>query len=194
MKQQRIPLSFFTERTTLRLARDLLGCTLVHEGNDGTVAGLITETEAYTERDPASHTFGGTITKRNATMFQPAGRFYVYLIYGMYLCCNIVAEQEGTGCAVLLRSVIPTEGIELMRKRRGTGNGLADGPGKLCQAFGITRQHDGLDLSNPRSPLYLATGSPVKSVTRTPRIGISAATEKMWRFVAGREDMVRTVN
>ena len=183
MKKDRLPPSFYAGRTTVRLARDLLGCRLVHESEEGIAAGLIAETEAYTEDDEACHAFGGRMTARNATMFRRAGHLYVYFVYGMYFCCNITAEREGKGCAVLLRSVRPTDGIADMRRRRRK-NDLAGGPGKLCQAFGIGRRHDGLDLTAAHSSIYLTEGDPPRSVARTTRIGIRRATEKKWRFIA----------
>lgn len=180
---RRLSPSFYTGKTALQLARSLLGVLLVHETDEGIVSGFITETEAYTEDDPASHTFGGVVTERNRTMFLRAGYLYVYFIYGRYFCCNVTAERGGRGAAVLLRAVLPDEGSALMRKRRGGARALADGPGKLCQAFGIGREHDGVDLTEAQSPLYLSQGRSVRSVQRTARIGIRHATEKQWRYV-----------
>ncbi|MDE0243471.1 MAG: DNA-3-methyladenine glycosylase [Candidatus Kaiserbacteria bacterium] len=183
MKRDRLPPSFFTQQTTLQLAESLIGCILVHETASGVVTGRIVETEAYTESDAASHSVHGKVTDKNASMFLPAGHLYTYQIYG-HVCCNIVAEREGKGCAVLLRAAVPMNGIPLMLQRRGI-EPLSDGPGKLCQAFGITQDHNGLDLTNAHAPLFVAPKEVACKVVRTPRIGISRATEKMWRFVAG---------
>lgn len=179
-------MDFFNGLTTLQLARGLLGCVLVREAPEGRMAGVIRETEAYTETDEACHAFSGRKTARNQTMYMRAGHIYVYFTYGMYHCLNVVSEREGKGCAVLLRAVEPTEGIDLMRKNRRSGAGLADGPGKLCQAFGIDRYHDGMDITDGESPIYLVCrrGRP-SVVRRMPRVGISRGTDKLWRFVAG---------
>jgi DNA-3-methyladenine glycosylase len=129
----------FYDQDTVSVARQLLGCFLVHEETEGTTIGRIVETEAYLADDPASHSFKGKTT-RNAVMFGPAGKVYVYFIYGMYYCVNVVTRQEGVGEAVLLRALEPIAGIELMQERRHTHNlwQLCSGPGKLTQAMRIT--------------------------------------------------------
>ena len=189
--------TFFRNRTTLQLAKDLLGCVLVHETPGGVIAGTIRETEAYTETDEATHTFGGRKSPRNEVMFSDGGHLYVYFTYGMYHCANVVSERKGRGCAVLLRAVTLTDGIDLARKnriraRRGktaktatlSDRNLADGPAKLCQAFGFDRKYNGIDLINPKNGIYiLPRKRPVGKITRTPRIGISKARDKMWRFL-----------
>ena len=182
---KRLPKTFFNA-TTLLLAKKLLGCTLVRETPQGIMAGVITETEAYTESDEASHSFGGRKTKRNRVMFMSSGHLYVYFIYGVYHCLNIVSEREGKGCAVLIRSIVPKEGVELLRGNRvgRKENDLTNGPGKLCRALDITLEHNGTDVTNNESPIYLINRKTIPfAVKSTPRIGISKAKGKLWRFV-----------
>ena len=184
---------FFRKQSTVHLAKDLLGCVLVHETPDGRIAGVICETEAYTERDEASHTFGGRRTKRNEVMFLGGGHLYVYFTYGMYHCLNIVSEKEGFGSAVLVRAVKPIEGFALARQNRqrlGTGKrtvcdrDIMNGPGKLCQAFAIEKRHNGVNLTDAESAVYVLGREDIPmSIQRTPRIGISKGTERLWRFV-----------
>jgi DNA-3-methyladenine glycosylase len=151
--------------------------TLLVEG----VGGRIVEVEAYHHEDPASHGYRGR-TERNASMFGPPGRAYVYRSYGIHWCLNFVCEAEGEASAVLIRALEPTSGLDEMRSRRGLDDPrlLCSGPGKLCQALGITREQDGLRLDRPpfelrprREPLEVATG---------PRIGITQAAELPWRY------------
>ena len=184
--KKRVPKTFFTVPTTLQLAKRLLGCTFVQETPQGTIAGIITETEAYTEDDAASHSFCGKKTARNSAMFESGGHLYVYLTYGIHHCVNIVSEKEGIGCAVLIRAVEPQEGVDLLRRNRAGRNDhmLTNGPGKLCQAFGITLQHDGIDLTDAQSSIYITERTTVPSgITAMPRIGISKAKGKLWRFL-----------
>lgn len=139
------------------------------------------ETEAYEPEDPASHSFGGR-TRRNATMFGPAGRLYVYRAYGMHWCANVVCADDGVGAAVLLRAVEPTHGLDAMRARRGLDDALllAAGPGRLTQALGITDAHDGRDLRKPPFALRAPLAPP--GVVASPRVGITRATERLWRY------------
>jgi DNA-3-methyladenine glycosylase len=151
---------------------------------EGVVAGRIVECEAYEESDPASHSYRG-LTDRTAVMFGPPGHLYVYFTYGMHFCMNVVTGEDGEGSAVLLRAVEPVEGIELMRQRRGVAapRELCAGPGRLTQAYGITRADNGMDLV-AGGDLIVAPGDPVPygDVAVGPRVGISVAMERPWRF------------
>lgn len=156
----------------------LLNKLLVHDD----CVGRIVEVEAYREDDPASHTFRGR-TKRNDVMFGPAGHLYVYFTYGMHFCANIVTGPAGTGAAVLLRAVEPVAGIELMRERRHGRAAIADGPAKLCQAFAIDGDHNGVDLLAGSGPGLFDDGtSPPSNPRIGPRIGISKAVDVPWRW------------
>ena len=159
------------------VARDLVGCTLLVNG----VGGVIVECEAYAPDDPASHAFSGR-TRRNAAMFGPPGRLYVYRSYGVHWCANLVCEPEGIAAAVLLRALEPTAGIDEMRRRRGVDDPglLCSGPGRLTQALGITGEHDGAPLDQPPFRLVRST-RPVEIVT-SPRIGITRASDYPWRY------------
>ncbi|MDJ0954555.1 MAG: DNA-3-methyladenine glycosylase [Acidimicrobiia bacterium] len=166
------------------VAEQLLGWSLRSEIGGAVTAVTITETEAYAgEVDPASHAFRG-LTRRNKSMFGRAGLLYVYRSYGIHWCMNVVVGEVDQPHAVLLRGGIATSGIDIMKERRGRADHLSDGPGKLCQALGVTGEHDGHDLR--RSPLRLEKGPGIGGMTvqRTPRIGISRATDRLWRFVA----------
>jgi len=156
-------------------ARALIGWTLTMDG----VGGRIVETEAYHPEDPASHSFSGP-TSRNAVMFGPVGHIYVYRSYGIHWCMNLVCG-DGPGSAVLIRALEPTVGLDQMRERRGTDDvrRLCSGPGKLCQALGVTRAHDGLAVDTP--PFALTPGGPAGIITG-PRIGITKAAHVPWRF------------
>lgn len=164
-------------------ARRLLGCHLVRQHEGVLQVGRIVETEAYCEGDPASHSCRGR-TARNASMFAPAGTAYVYLIYGLNHCLNVVTGPEGYGAAVLLRALEPIEGMELMAANRGRATDLMNGPGKLCQALGIDRSLDGEDLLTSES-LYLLESPPLAEsrILATPRIGITQGLDRLWRFV-----------
>ncbi len=176
----------FYNRDTRQVAMDLPGKVLVHEGEEGLSAGLIVETEAYLADDPACHASRG-ITARNKEMFGPPGIAYVYLIYGVHYCFNTVTREQGTGEAVLLRALKPLAGLELMRIRRGHGvkeNRLCAGPGNLCRALGINKDHNGVPLW--KAPLYITEPSPPepgrRAMVTTTRVGISKAQELLLRF------------
>jgi len=147
------------------------------------VGGTIVEVEAYDARDPAAHGFRGRTT-RNASMFGPPGHAYVYRSYGLHWCLNLVCEDEGSPAAVLLRALEPAHGLDVMRRRRGLDDErlLCAGPGRLCQALGVTRDYDGLPLDRP--PFELRPAPPGVEVVVGPRIGISVATELPWRYAA----------
>ena len=179
-----LPFSFF-ERPAEVVARELVGTLLRSTLGGATTAGLIVETEAYLGRDdPASHGYQDRRHAQNEALFGPPGTWYVYLSYGVYWCANLVCGPVGHASAVLLRALEPVHGLETMRERRG---GLADrqlcsGPGKLCQALGITRDQDGLPMR--RSGLTVSTredGEP-PVLAATPRIGITKAAEWPLRF------------
>jgi DNA-3-methyladenine glycosylase len=137
--------------------------------------------EAYDQEDPAAHSYRGR-TERNAVMFGPPGYAYVYRSYGVHWCVNLVCEPEGVASAVLLRALAPTRGLEAMRARRGVDDErlLCSGPGRLCQALAITREHDGLALDRP--PFELRARSAEAAVVAGPRIGITRAAERPWRY------------
>ena len=145
------------------------------------VGGVIVETEAYAPHDSASHSFRG-LTSRNATMFGPAGRLYVYRSYGVHWCANVVCAREGVGAAVLLRALEPTVGLDVMRARRRIDDPglLASGPGRLTQALGISRAQDGLELSAP--PFALVAPESPPEIVESTRVGITRATDKPWRY------------
>lgn len=176
-----LPRSFYA-RDTVTVARELIGHYLVHRSPEGLTAGMIVETEAYLQGDPACHAARG-VTPRNRVMFGPPGHAYVYFIYGMHFCFNVVTREEGVGEAVLIRALEPVAGIELMRRRRERENilELCSGPARLVEAMGITRAHNGYDLT--REPLCICRGrhGPFKLVTTT-RIGVNAGRELLLRF------------
>ncbi len=165
-------------------ARWLLGALLVRVLEDGTVlSGRIVETEAYDQHDPASHTYRGR-TKRNAAMFGPAGRAYVYLSYGMHWCLNVTAGQSGFGAGVLLRGLEPLEGVSVMESLRGGARGrlLTNGPGKLAQALAVTDALYGHDLTLPPLQLFGGGRVPQRDTVTTTRIGLSRGAEAPLRF------------
>jgi DNA-3-methyladenine glycosylase len=168
-------LAAFFARHPVVVAAELIGWTLFVDG----VGGRIVETEAYHHEDPASHSFSGR-TPRNAAMFGPVAHAYVYRSYGIHWCLNLVCGED-PGNAVLIRALAPTDGLALMRERRGLeeARSLCSGPGKLCQALAVTRAHDGLPLD--AAPFALGPGAAAGIVTG-PRIGISRGTELPWRF------------
>jgi DNA-3-methyladenine glycosylase len=160
------------------VAPELIGATLLFDG----IGGRIVEVEAYDQEDPASHGYRGR-TERNASMFGPPGHAYVYRSYGIHWCLNLVCEGEGTASAVLVRALEPTYGLDAMRERRGLDDPcvLCAGPGRLCQALGITRDHDGLPLDEP--PFELRPGEGPVEVAAGVRVGISQAADRPWRHV-----------
>ncbi len=165
------------EADAVTVARGLIGATLLVDG----VGGVVVETEAYDHEDPASHSYAGP-TPRNAAMFGPPGRAYVYRSYGVHWCFNAVCDREGAGSAVLIRAVEPTHGLAAMSERRGTDvlRLLCSGPGRLCQALAVTRAHDGLPLDHP--PFHVERPEGLVAIVEGPRIGISRATDRAWRF------------
>jgi DNA-3-methyladenine glycosylase len=167
----------FFARNVHQVAPDLIGATLLVDG----VGGRIVELEAYDQQDPASHGHRGR-TARNAAMFGPPGHAYVYRSYGIHWCLNLVCGGEGVAEAVLIRALEPTRGLELQQRRRGVEDvrQLCSGPGKLCQALGITHEHDGLALDVP--PFRLEARADVPEIVTGPRIGITRATELRWRY------------
>ena len=172
----------FYLRDTVAVAKDLLGKYLVYNRNGNTLVGMIVEVEAYRENDLASHSSSGK-TNRNSAMFMKGGHLYVYFTYGIHYCANIVTEKENYGAAVLIRGVEPAKGIEVMKENRKISdiNNLTNGPAKFCQAFGITIQQNKLDLT---LDTIFCIESNVKNLqlNKSNRIGITKATEKLWRF------------
>jgi DNA-3-methyladenine glycosylase len=167
----------FFARSVHEVAPELIGATLLVEG----VGGVIVEVEAYDQEDPASHGFRGP-TERNAAMFGPPGHAYVYRSYGIHWCINFVCDVEGRAEAALIRALEPTRGLDAMRARRGVDDPrrLCSGPGKLCQALGITREHDGLALDRTPFALYARSGD--VAIATGPRIGITRAAELPLRY------------
>lgn len=168
---------------TEALARALLGHVLVRESESGLVAGRIVETEAYLPGDPACHAFTGR-SPRNATLFGPPHRAYVYQIYGTSFCFNLSSEPEGEGAGVLIRALEPLLGLPLMHERRGVDapRDLCRGPGRLCQALAIDRALDGTDLFSDRT-LWLARAEAAPArVGRSSRIGLTKAADRRLRF------------
>jgi len=179
-----LPAEFY-DRPVLEVARDLIGCTVEHGG----VSGVIVETEAYHESEPACHAYVGR-TPRTETLFGRPGRAYVYHSYGIHALLNAVCEAEGVGAAVLIRALAPLAGVERMRARRGLIGGraaregeLCSGPGKLTQALGVRLAHNGSSLSSgPVRILARPREWLDPAVVAGPRVGISRATELRWRF------------
>jgi DNA-3-methyladenine glycosylase len=171
-----LPPSFFA-RDVATVARDLVGVSLFVEG----VGGIIVETEAYDQMDPASHSFRG-LTLRNAVMFGPPGRAYVYRSYGIHWCLNVVCEGEGSGAAVLIRALEPQAGVEVMARRRGLSDirRLCAGPGRLTQALAVDIELNGASLDQP--PFRLEKPRGVVETVEGPRIGITQGAETRWRF------------
>ena len=180
----------FYKRELLVVAKELLGKILVKSDSEELLAGKIVEVEAYDGRiDEAAHTFIGK-TKRNEIMFEEGGYFYVYFTYGAHFCCNIVTGKKGHGTAVLIRAIEPLKGIEQMSFKRYGKNlvnekekyNLTSGPGKVCQAFGITKEYYGEDLIKGRVFLLNQKKIPEEKIIQTTRIGINKSTDLSWRF------------
>jgi DNA-3-methyladenine glycosylase len=198
--RQLLPRAFF-EAPPEWVAPRLLGKVLARRTADGWVAGRIVETEAYLgphndPPDPAAHSHRGP-TPRNLVIFGPAGHAYVYAIYGRSYCMNISCETEGKAGCVLLRALEPLTGMEEMARNRelrqdAAGRELTSGPGRLCQALGLTRAtHNGLDLLDPGSPLQVWDGDDeVSEVYVTPRIGLNVAVDRELRFALPESDCV----
>jgi len=173
---RRIGRSFF-RRSVHEVAPDLIGATLLVAG----VGGRIVEVEAYHHTDPAAHSFRGR-TARNAVMFGPPGYAYVYRSYGIHWCVNFVCEPKGSAAAVLIRALEPLAGLGAMRRRRGTDEArlLCAGPGRVCEALGITAAHNGMALDKPPFEIFARTEA--REVVAGPRIGITKAIDKPWRY------------
>jgi DNA-3-methyladenine glycosylase len=196
-----LPREFFA-RPSLDVAPDLLGCVITHSTPDGLVSVMLTEVEAYAgEHDPASHAYRGR-TPRNAVMFGPPGHVYVYFTYGMHFCMNLVCEGQPGASAVLLRAGRVIEGVPLAAARRSARLGrpgraaraapaalrevdLARGPARLCEALAVDRSHDGADATDPASSLLAIAAPdlvPAARISRGPRVGISRAGDRPWRY------------
>ena len=181
----------FYLRPTVVVARELLGCYLCRQLRNELLVGRIVEVEAYPGiDDPASHSFNGQ-TRRNATMFREGGRLYVYFVYGMHFCANVVTGAEGTGAAVLLRALEPVRGIKTMERNRFPAtskdmarpavHGLCNGPAKLCSALKITSDEDGTDLCGKE--MWVGRGEPCGDpVAVSRRVGIRKGVSRHWRF------------
>jgi DNA-3-methyladenine glycosylase len=165
-------------RSVHEVAPELVGAELYVDG----VGGRIVEVEAYDHEDPAAHGYGNRRTRRNAAMFLAGGHSYVYRSYGIHWCLNFVCEAEGVAAAVLVRALEPLAGLEAMRARRGLEDErlLCSGPGRLCQALGVTAAHDGLPLDAP--PFQLRPRAETPAIVRGPRIGITKAADVPWRY------------
>jgi DNA-3-methyladenine glycosylase len=182
--RSRLSRSFFARPSEI-VARELLG-TILHRKLDGEwLSGRIVETEAYASYDPASHSFRGK-TPRNAVMFGEPGHAYVYFTYGMHFCFNVTCREEGVAEAVLIRGIEPLEGIEVMRKRRKLAKrdiDLANGPGKIGEAFGLARAQNGIDLVTS-DELFVSHGVlvPDSQIGISTRVGIKVGVDYLWRF------------
>ena len=190
LEHDRLPRSFFT-RSTLQVARQLLGSRLVRIEGGKRVAGLIIEAEAYRgEEDQGCHARAGR-TPRTRIMFGPPGHAYVYFTYGMHWMLNFVTEEEGFPAAVLIRALLPTEGLSIIASRRNTQpqKHWTDGPGKICQALVIDGEFNGADLCRADAHLFVENGDPIpdQSVTIGPRVGLNNVPEPWksipWRFL-----------
>lgn len=187
-----LPPSFY-RRPVLRVAKDLLGKYFVRVNGRAVLAGRIVEVEAYRGRDdPASHAYRGR-SKRNEVMFREGGRLYVYFTYGMHFCANVVTGREGTGSAVLIRALEPVAGLTRMTanrllgarspsSRRMSPRMITSGPARLCRAMRIGRKQNGLGLAGPEFFIMSGPAARPAKIGTSPRIGISAGTDKLWRF------------
>ena len=173
---KRLTKAFF-DRSVHKVARDLIGATMLFEG----AGGVIVEVEAYHHTEPAAHSYNGP-TPRNLVMFGPPGFAYVYRSYGIHWCANFVCEAEGSASAVLIRAIEPTHGLATMRRRRDADDvrALCSGPGKLCEALAITGKHTGLPLDRQPFALHARTEKP--DIAIGIRIGITKAAELPWRY------------
>jgi DNA-3-methyladenine glycosylase len=173
---KRLSRAFF-RRSVHQVAPDLIGAILLFDG----VGGRVVEVEAYHHTDPAAHSFRGP-TKRNGVMFGPPGYAYVYRSYGIHWCLNFVCEPKGSASAVLIRALEPTAGLAAMRRRRGVSEErlLCSGPGRVCEALGITRAHNGLALDE--EPFEILARPGAVEVMAGPRIGITKAVDLPWRY------------
>lgn len=174
----------FYRRPAHILAPELLGKVFLRKEKAGYSGGMITEVEAYEQHDPASHSFTG-ISERNKLMFGDAGYLYVYLIYGIHFCANVVSGKKDSGEAVLLRGINPLTGLEYIHKRRNSAKQekLLTGPGNLCKGLHISRAHNGTDLCGEEIFIAESKSSAKFGYKTTPRIGISKAKDVQWRFV-----------
>lgn len=169
--------------SVVEAARGLLGSRLRTQVGGAVTEVVLTEVEAYDgANDPASHAYRGR-TARNQVMFGPPGHLYVYRSYGIHWCMNVVVGEPGRPAAVLLRAGRPTAGLSIITARRGRGDHLTDGPGKLSQALGVAGEHDGLDLLGRQSPVRILPGESPIEIATTPRVGISKAQKRPWRFL-----------
>jgi DNA-3-methyladenine glycosylase len=186
MKAGRVLPRGFFKRTAPEVARDLLGAVIISRVGGREVSGRISEVEAYLGRDdPASHAWNGRRHAQNEGLYRPAGWWYVYLSYGMHWCANLVCTPPGLGSAVLLRAMIPTGGVEIIRRRRGPvlPRDYSNGPGKLTTALGMTRVHDQRPMRTSEVVVHAASVVPDGEVVVTPRIGITRAVEWPLRFL-----------
>ena len=168
----------FFRRSVHEVAPEVIGAELYVDG----VGGTIVEVEAYDDEDPAAHGFGNRRTARNASMFLAGGHAYVYRSYGIHWCLNLVCGDEDVASAVLVRALAPTRGLEEMRRRRRVAEPrlLCSGPGRLCQALGVTREHDGRPLDGP--PFELVAREAKPEIVVGARVGITKAADRQWRY------------
>ena len=184
MYSQIIDKSFYIRSSEI-VAQELLGKILVVETNNILISGMIVETEAYHQLEAGSHSFVGE-TPRNRPMFEEGGIAYVYFIYGMYYCFNVVTDRKGFGSAVLIRAIEPLQGLDEIKVNRNINNkkieNLTNGPGKVCQALGIDKTFNGLDLINSKIKLYGFSDKKELEVVKSTRIGLSKGKELEMRY------------